>query len=70
MRSLQLGHSTAEGLLRVYESNLTRLGSYFGPYMVILQGSFRKLGVPYFGGYYIRVPYFRKLPQHPQNPEL
>ena len=35
-------------------------------------GSFRKLGVPYFGilkikillylGYYIRVPYFRKLP--------
>ena len=34
-------------------------------------GSFRKLGVPFFGvliigsyylGYYIRVPYFRKLP--------
>ena len=36
-------------------------------------GSFRKLGVPYFGipsirilllGYYFRVPYFRKLPHH------
>ena len=54
----------------VYRSTNTSAGTRL-PVPLASYGSFRKLGVPYLGariirilllGYYIRVPYFRKLP--------